>query len=1846
MSHSSRNIKQQLDRHEFDFNPRSWDKMEALLEGKAPSKRSYFKTKTIFIMISFLLFLAYLFWQEPNPPMADFNTPQITAQDLTGLQNQASQTLYEPSTKSSSPNPEANSEQDAHSRSEFGTGYPPLNNDTSFFQNLTQKLNRFNQYYAPEKVYLQFDRTFFEPGETIWFNAFLRKANSLKDLSKSKILYVELRAPNGSISKKITLRLKNGRSAGDFQLDQAAPGGLYKIRAYTNWQLNTEDFFTRDVQVQASVLPRLRMEMDFQRETYGPGDFVEATLDLQSLANEPLAHHDFTARASLDGESFQEIKGVTDGGGRALVKITLPKTLDTNDGLLNVLIGYNGQTESISRSIPIVLNKIDLQFMPEGGDPIAGTQGKIAFKALNEFGKPADVEGVITDAEGRKITSFRSYHQGMGTFSMTPESGQKYLAYLTKPAGISTTYTLPEAKARGYAISVDNSDQEQLRVEINSTENEQLHLTLFSQSEIYFTQTLPAGAGAHLIKIPTKTLPIGTAQVTLFDSKEIPRAERLVFLNPHKKLNVEITTDKDKYLPREKVSMTIKVTDERGMPMPGQFALSVADDNLLTFADDKQGHILSHLLLESELKGEIVEPNFYFDKNEKHPEKDQLLALDHLMLTQGWRRFDWSKALWEQPVAMKYEREEAKLKGQLLDVLGRPMPGLEVALGKSNLTAVTDENGRFEMDTLVASLPRFQISFDSDPDRKVWCTGKLQNGQLVLPTYIDPDKYANQQLFQGGETEDGPPLNFDKHLNYSQLGVAEVVEGNGTPGTKNLKLIGSVKDVSNNGPIILGGVNVIKDGKVIASASTDFEGKFEIEGLEPGVYNLGLTRFGYHSLLISDIPITHGMANNIGARLDPNFQVEEIVVRYQKPLVSKDETTQGKVFSSETVILPAKKRQKKKKNKKRKELSSQLALKGQASSIGFGGLDQQLSQRQQAQDRTVSEKIKSLPTRNVNELASLGAGAKPLDDQIKIRGSRANGTDFYIDGVRVFGNTAIPAQSIEELESVQLGGTPAAFANEAELGGRVPANIRGQGNRGKMDARILRPTPFALSEKKEPNEDLDFDMAAQVNVDGQIGKKLKLNTNFPNQPRFNFDNVAAPGYNVTYDFHLPRQFYAPKYEVEREQPAASHQRTDFRKTVFWKPDLVTDRNGIATVEFYCTDAITTFEATVEGLGMDGGVGRGTQRFYTQLPFGMDVKIPTHLLSGDQLVLPLTLMNHTAQQLDGTLQIKTPEGFSLETQMPAGISLEAGETRTVFPTFKIGFEAQSGDLTVNFEAAGRKDAFTKPVKVQPRGFPVHQVFSGNQPQQSFAAEVNDPVENSLSATFTVYPSILSELTSGLEKIIRQPGGCFEQTSSSNYPNVLVMNLLDKTGHTNPELVKQTNNHLEHGYNRLKTFEVPDGGFDWFGNPPGHEALTAYGLLQFVDMKKVYPVEQSLIDRTAKWLLTRRDGQGSWKSDRRGLHSWKRKSPIADAYINWAMTEAGFGDQVKPEIEKTLKAANTSQDPYLLALAANILINQNDGRAGQLLAQLAELQAKDGSWTGLTHSMTRSKGKNLAVETTSLAVLAFLKAPELQIAEDGKWTPTQLVSRAVDYLASSKTHYGFGSTQATVLALKALVKHAENTAARTDVGPVAIVVNGQTVAEQTIPANKNEPVVFAGLADYFTEGKNQVKVKFADRKNTPPYDLSVSYHTRQPASNPDCALKLNTRLVSSDSPVAADRPMSAVKMGETVRLTTTITNQKEDVVFNPIAIVGLPAGLGVQPWQVKEMQERNLFDFYEISEDRIVFYFRHLEGQATKNIHLDLKAEIPGTFEAPASSAYLYYENDAVVWDKPGRVEVGN
>ncbi len=1764
-------IKDKLDSHEFDFHPAAWDNMNGLLDGKRTPDKSYFKTKMIIAMTTLLFFLSLLLWQgdQFDSPQSIVHSPQSSVRSLerserpelasgegrserpelasgpqSSVHSLQSSVFSSQSSVRQSAGTNNNQQTPDPSHSSFIIHHSSLQKDTSFFQKIAARLTSFNQHYAPEKVYLQFDRSFFEPGEAIWFNAFVRDANSLKASGKSEILYAELLAPNGSVLNKITLLAKGGTAAGDFQLDATAPGGIYKIKAYTNWQRNTDDAFERDIQVQASVLPRLRMELEFQRKAYGPGDRVEAKLNLNTLANEALARQEFTALASLDGQRITEVKGTTDGGGRALIKFDLPKDLATNDGLLNVLIAYNGQTESISRSLPIVLNKIYLQFLPEGGDMVAGLPSSVAFKALDEFGKPADVEGKIFNSKGVEISTFRSFHQGMGAFDFTPATGEAYSARLTKPEGIKEVFQLPEAMPRGFSLKVmPPLASDTLQVEISSTEDEALNLALVSRGDIYFSQTLRPVAGTHLVKIPTAALPIGVAQVTLFDSKEIPRAERLVFLNPDKKLKVEIKTDKEQYLPREKVQMSVKVTDERGLPMPGQYSLAVVDDNLLTFADDKQGHILSHLLLESELAGEVEEPNFYFDPKEKHPEKNQLLALDYLMMTQGWRRFSWEDLLWERPVAMEIEGERAVTKGRVVDYMNRPIPGIVVKVDGTKQFSTTDADGYFMLDTLFSNL-RFVL--------------EMNNKRQAMMPYAIVDGY--RPIIKTG-------INYNpQNPQLSAVILKEV----GKAGYASIQ--GTLKDSDNGQTIIFGTVAVYKDGVLYSGTETDLDGYYSLSELDPGKYDLVFSYTGYNESKVENVFVNPGKAYQLNGNLSTGINLTEVVVTYERPIIEQDNTTQSSSISFDRPKATApRQRQGKVKSKEK-----------QAELVELGSTTQGA--------KLSSEEIKNLPTRDVNALASLGAGVASQDEgeDLVIRGSRNDATNYYIDGVRVSGRM-IPKPDIEQMPVV-VGGTPAQFANGDDMAKNQGSNFIG-----------------ILPKRSEKTEQKKLDTKQAVAPGG--------------------NKAIAKNEVVVQSFYTPRQFYAPKYEADHRS-STNEQRSDFRKTAFWEPKLTVGRNGKATVEFYTPDAITTYRATIEGIGMDGSIGRGEQRFFTQMPFGMDVKIPTHLLTGDRLILPLTLVNNTQREVSGQLAIAVPEHFTLIKKLPETLTLKAGETKTIYPEYEIGFAAKGGAFQVAFRAEGLQDAFAERIEVQPRGFPVSQVFGGNEKEKTFQVAVDDPVEGSLQAAFTVHPNVLSDLSAGMERMLRQPSGCFEQTSSGNYPNLLVLDYLKTSGDTDPAIETQANQFLDYGYKRLLTFEVKGGGFDWYGNPPAHEALTAYGLMQFVDMKAVYPVDENLIDRTAKWLLSRRDGKGSWNSDRPGLHSWHQKSPIADAYITWALVEAGFAQKIPTEIAKVLKDAHETQDPYIIALAANICLKMKDKKADELLTLLIKSQTQNGSWTGKSHSMTQSTGQNLTVETTALAALALLKS-------NGHTTSAQA---AINYLATAKSPYGFGSTQATVLALKALTAHAQEFK-KSIGGTVALFVNGQKAGEQSFTADQQAPIAFHDLTKFLNTGKNEVKVKFTGGE-TLPYDLSIQYSTRQPQSSPDCKLNLQTSLVNEERSTNNNQ-----RMGATVRLTTVLSNRSKEAVPNPIALVGIPAGLSLQPWQLKEMQEKQLCDYYEIWDGYVVFYFRQMDAGEVKTIHLDLKADLPGEYEAPASSAYLYYANDAVVWSKPDRVVIG-
>ena len=703
-----------------------------------------------------------------------------------------------------------------------------------------------------------------------------------------------------------------------------------------------------------------------------------------------------------------------------------------------------------------------------------------------------------------------------------------------------------------------------------------------------------------------------------------------------------------------------------------------------------------------------------------------------------------------------------------------------------------------------------------------------------------------------------------------------------------------------------------------------------------------------------------------------------------------------------------------------------------------------------------------------------------------------------------------------------------------------------------------------------------------------------------------------------------RVFPAPTYTADYSGP-----RTDFRETIFWNPKVATGKDGQATVSFYLSDAVTSFRVFSEGIGA-GMAGRDESVVKSALPFSMAVKLPLEVSAGDQLNLPLTLTNETDRSLGVTVDAAFGELLKLDDagHVNRSVELPAGERKTLmYPVKVTGVQGKSA-VRIAAKAGTLSDEFTRTVTVVPVGFPQQISLSGQvKDQVKHEVDLGKAVPGSAVVSVRLYPSPVSSMLSGLDGMLRQPCGCFEQASSSNYPNVMIMRYLKEHNVDDPALLDRSGKLLDAGYRKLVGYESPKRGYEWFGGNPGHEALTAYGLLEFADMKAVFgSVDDTMIKRTAAWLKSRRDGKGGFKRNARALDSFGRASDeVTAAYIMYSLTEAGFVDGFDKEIDNVARLARSTKDAYILALSANTLLNLAKHKAAGKAAanRLAAMQDSSGAWTGADHSITRSSGQNLYVETTALSVMALLKAD----VAAGK------VRNAMIWLVKNRGGYGrWGATQATVLGLKAMAAYARASRKTRHPGTVVIKVGGKVVGKMDYQAGRREPMLFEGLGKHFGEGKNELVISH-DGKGELPYSVAATFRSAKPASSPDCVVGLITELKKS-----------AVKMGENVRLTATVKNTTDRGQPMTLVRVGLPGGLTFQTWQLKELRDKKLIAFYETRAREVILYLRQLKPGESRALPLDLVATVPGSYTGPASSAYLYYTDDQKVWTDPAKFTV--
>jgi uncharacterized protein YfaS (alpha-2-macroglobulin family) len=693
----------------------------------------------------------------------------------------------------------------------------------------------------------------------------------------------------------------------------------------------------------------------------------------------------------------------------------------------------------------------------------------------------------------------------------------------------------------------------------------------------------------------------------------------------------------------------------------------------------------------------------------------------------------------------------------------------------------------------------------------------------------------------------------------------------------------------------------------------------------------------------------------------------------------------------------------------------------------------------------------------------------------------------------------------------------------------------------------------------------------------------------------------------------------------RKRPARI--RRFFPETLLWRPQLITDDDGRITVPIELADSITTWRLVASAVAADGKLGAAQLPLRVFQPFFVDLNLPRTLRRSDRVSVPAVVYNYLDKPQTVTLELAPGRWFERLGERTMRLELKPGEVRSVHFPLRVR-QVGDHDLQVTARAGDVADAVRRTIEVVPDGRRVEFAFGGalDRPATVALNVPADAIPGSVKAFAKVYPSSFSQLVEGLDNIFQMPSGCFEQTSSTTYPNVLALDYLERNKLSAPRVRARARRFIHLGYQRLLTFEVQGGGFDWFGRGPGNRTLTAYGLMEFEDMTRVHDVDPQLLARTRDWLLAQRRADGSWEPDG-SLESITIQDRLAaTAYIAWAVFGGGKAAEQRTATLDYLLAHPPERiaDPYVLALVCNALLalDPNGGETAPYLDRLTNLRrtAESGRFTywqqpAGARTAFHGAGVSGSVETTALAALALLRAGGHAGAAQG----------ALAWLVSRKDASGtWHSTQATVLALKALLAGTGKPLAGDGARRVVVRLGGRVVKTVNLPADQAEVMKQIDLSAYLKPGVQDLTLTETS-KTAAVYQVTLRYHV--PEDGP------TDKVAPFAVAVKYDRVKA--KVGEKVGVAVRIENRTK--VSAPMVMVELPlpAGCAIEPTDFERLVAAKQIAKFEATSDRILLYRTALAPGKPLEFTYSLRPSLEVDVTVAGPRVWEYYDPQRTV-----------
>lgn len=698
-------------------------------------------------------------------------------------------------------------------------------------------------------------------------------------------------------------------------------------------------------------------------------------------------------------------------------------------------------------------------------------------------------------------------------------------------------------------------------------------------------------------------------------------------------------------------------------------------------------------------------------------------------------------------------------------------------------------------------------------------------------------------------------------------------------------------------------------------------------------------------------------------------------------------------------------------------------------------------------------------------------------------------------------------------------------------------------------------------------------------------------------------------------------------------------RSWFAETLLSRPAIITGDNGVARITFPLADNITTWRMTGQANSLAGQLGSATGSLTVFQEFFIDPDLPVALTKGDEIEIPIAIHNYLKEPQDVRVVLTQAPWFDL-VGATGEVTLHVQSEQVTAVRFRLrAKELGKQKLLVHGYGTRQSDAVQREIEVLPNGrahtVPVSERLiarADRQNTKTIAVDIPDgAIPGAAKVLVTLHPGTFSQVLEGMENIYQMPYGCFEQTSSVTYPNILVLDYMRRAGQITPEIEIKAKEYINMGYQRLLSYEVPGGGFQVWGNPPATRILTAYGLEEFYDMSKVHYVDPNVITRTQQWLAGQQQGDGSWKPDDQFVahaEMWKDindSNLVSTAYIAHALAYTGYrGPEVARGLEYLRMHAAQARDTFSLVHLAEALsvMAPEDPLTGQTITRLRGLavESADEAYWETPQTFSYACGNVATIEMTARAALVFMNTR----------SHGDVVNKALLYLLRRKDPNGtWQSTHATVQALRAFVKSME-AATETAVGKVTVSANGGAPKTVEITEETRDVYRLIDLGADTRLGNNQVTIAL-DGTGTLCYQVVARYYmpweqVRPP--EPDVPLTID---------VQYDR--TELRTNDTVTCKVNIANRSRAIANMVMVDIGTPPGFDADRDDLEALRKKETIAKFAVTGRQVSLYLDKLDAGQQLSLSFRMKARFPLVAKTPQSKVYQYYNPEIMALAAP-------